>query len=130
MKFSRNFGTKKMKLSKTSKNDGLPQDFFGARSALEKSILLGFREKTLVTCKTRVRFSFPLAWIGTLRGQTPWSKNLAGLKSIDFGRKPGIAGNWTWTDLPQNLKRSSMTFPRTSKGLYTADLFFYDFRKS
>ena len=34
-----------MKLSKTSKNDGLPQDFWGARSALEKSILLGFWEK-------------------------------------------------------------------------------------
>ena len=39
---------KKMKLSKTSKNDGLPYVLFGTRSAPAKSLLLGFQEKTLV----------------------------------------------------------------------------------
>ena len=45
LKFSENIGMKKMKLFKTSKNDGLSQDFFGRAKRAGKSLILGFQEK-------------------------------------------------------------------------------------
>ena len=39
---------KKMKLFKTSKNDGLSQDFFGRAKRAGKSLILGFQEKNTV----------------------------------------------------------------------------------
>ena len=45
LKISENIGMKKMKLFKTSKNDGLSQDFFGRAKRAGKSLILGFQEK-------------------------------------------------------------------------------------
>ena len=39
------FGMKKMELSKTSKNDGLPQDFFRRAKRAGKIAVLGLAEK-------------------------------------------------------------------------------------
>ena len=44
-KILQNYGMKKMKLSKTSKNDGLPQDFFRRAKRAGKIAVLGLAEK-------------------------------------------------------------------------------------
>ena len=51
-----NFGMKNMKLAKTSKNDGLPQDFFRRAKRAGKIAVLGLAEKkTLPSSEVNIR---------------------------------------------------------------------------
>ena len=65
--FNENSGMKKLKLAKTSKNEGSLLDFFGARSVPEKSSDPGFSEKNTavnaVVCE----------WGQTMSPAVPWN---------------------------------------------------------